>query len=62
MARIITRIRACHGCYYGCCYGNSMVVAMIVVMGLLWLLLWLVSWDCYDWYYGIAMVGVMGLL
>ena len=44
MARIITRIRACYGCYYGWYHGMTMVAAMIIamvaVMGWLLLLPW----------------------
>ena len=36
MARIITRIRDCYGCYYdyyyGCCYGMAMVATIIIAM------------------------------
>ena len=39
-----------------------MVATMVNTMGFLWLLLWLLSWDYCGWYYGIAMVAIMGLL
>ena len=32
MTRIITRIRACYGCYYDWCHGIAMVAAMIIAM------------------------------
>ena len=55
MARMMTRIRACYGCYYGWYHGMTMVAAMVDTMGLLWL----IPWDCYDWYHEIAMIAAM---
>ena len=53
MARIMTRITMVVAMVI------AIIVAMIIAIIDIMELLWLISWDCYDWYYGIAMIGIM---